>query len=93
MDSFLLKIIDKNDEDVWNDKFKLRYSHLENFKNFANKNNLSISLSTDDAAALSLAVINYISILNLKTGYLIFLPEICSESQIDYLEKVLPFYI
>ncbi len=42
---------------------------------------------------MSLASINYISILNLRsTGYLLYLPEICSEEQINYLENVLPFY-
>ena len=93
MDNFLLKIIDDNGKEVWDDKFKLMYVHLDSFAKFATKNNLSISLSTDEAAALSLADINYISILNLRsTGYLLYLPEICSEEQINYLENVLPFY-
>ena len=92
MDNFLLKIIDENGEEVWNDKFKLGYVHLDSFRKFATKNNLSISLSTDEAAALSLASINYISILNLRVGYLLYLPEICSEKQINYLKNVLPFY-
>lgn len=93
MDNFLLKIIDDNGKEVWDDKFKLMYVHLDSFAKFATKNNLSISLSTDEAAALSLASINYISILNLRsTGYLLYLPEFCSEEQINYLENVLPFY-
>ena len=92
MDNFLLKIIDENGEEVWNDKFKLGYVHLDSFRKFATKNNLSISLSTDETAALSLASINYISILNLRVGYLLYLPEICSKEQINYLENVLPFY-
>ena len=92
MDNFLLKIIDENGEEVWNDKFKLGYVHLDSFRKFATKNNLSISLSTDEAAALSLASINYISILNLRVGYLLYLPETCSEEQINYLKNVLPFY-
>lgn len=92
MDNFLLKIIDENGEEVWNDKFKLGYVHLDSFRKFATKNNLSISLSTDEAAALSLASINYISILNLRVGYLLYFPEICSEEQINYLENILPFY-
>ncbi len=93
MDNFLLKIIDDNGKEVWDDKFKLMYVHLDSFAKFATKNNLSISLSTDEAAALSLASINYISILNLRsTGYLLYLPEICSEEQINYLENLLPFY-
>ena len=93
MDNFLLKIIDDNGKEVWDDKFKLMYVHLDSFAKFATKNNLSISLSTDEAAALSLASINYISILNLRsTGYLLYLPEICSEEKINYLENVLPFY-
>ena len=92
MDNFLLKIIDENGEEVWNDKFKLGYVHLDSFRKFATKNNLNISLSTDETAALSLASINYISILNLRVGYLLYLPETCSEEQINYLENVLPFY-
>ena len=92
MDNFLLKIIDENGEEVWNDKFKLGYVHLDSFRKFATKNNLDISLSTDEAAALSLASINYISILNLRVGYLLYLPETCSEAQINYLKNVLPFY-
>ena len=92
MDNFLLKIIDENGEEVWNDKFKFGYVHLDSFRKFATKNNLDISLSTDEAAALSLASINYISILNLRVGYLLYFPEICSEEQINYLENVLPFY-
>ena len=92
MDNFLLKIIDENGEEVWDDKFKLGYVHLDSFRKFATKNNLDISLSTDEAAALSLASINYISILNLRVGYLLYFPEICSEEQINYLENVLPFY-
>lgn len=92
MDNFLLKIIDENGEEVWDDKFKLGYVHLDSFRKFAAKNNLSISLSTDETAALSLASINYISILNLRVGYLLYFPEICSEEQINYLENVLPFY-
>lgn len=92
MDNFLLKIIDENGEEVWNDKFKLGYVHLDSFRKFATKNNLNISLSTDEAAALSLASINYISILNLRVGYLLYLPETCSEEQINYLKNVLPFY-
>ena len=92
MDNFLLKIIDENGEEVWNDKFKLGYVHLDSFRKFATKNNLNISLSTDEAAALSLASINYISILNLRVGYLLYLPETCSEEQINYLENVLAFY-
>lgn len=92
MDNFLLKIIDENGEEVWDDKFKLGYVHLDSFRKFATKNNLSISLSTDETAALSLASINYISILNLRVGYLLYFPEICSEEQINYLENVLPFY-
>ena len=92
MDNFLLKIIDENGEEVWNDKFKLGYVHLDSFRKFATKNNLNISLSTDETAALSLASINYISILNLRVGYLLYFPEICSEEQINYLENVLPFY-
>ena len=92
MDNFLLKIIDENGEEVWDDKFKLGYVHLDSFRKFATKNNLDISLSTDEAAALSLASINYISILNLRVGYLLYFPKICSEEQINYLENVLPFY-
>ena len=92
MDNFLLKIIDENGEEAWDDKFKLGYVHLDSFRKFAAKNNLNISLSTDEAAALSLASINYISILNLRVGYLLYLPENCSEKQINYLENVLPFY-
>ena len=64
MDNFLLKIIDNNGKEVWNDKFKLGYVHLDSFRKFADKNNLNISLSTDEAAALALTQINYISILN-----------------------------
>ncbi len=92
MENLLLKIIDENGEEVWNDKFKLGYVHLDSFAKFATKNNLNISLSTDEAAALSLASINYISILNLRVGYLLYLPETCSEEQINYLENVLAFY-
>ena len=92
MDNFLLKIIDNNGKEVWNDKFKLGYVHLDSFRKFADLNNLNISLSTDEEAALSLASINYISILNLRVGYLLYFPEICSEEQINYLENVLPFY-
>ena len=92
MENLLLKIIDENGEEVCNDKFKLGYVHLDSFAKFATKNNLNISLSTDEAAALSLASINYISILNLRVGYLLYLPETCSEEQINYLENVLPFY-
>ena len=92
MDNFLLKIIDENGEEVWDDKFKLGYVHLDSFRKFATKNNLNISLSTDETAALSLASINYISILNLRVGYLLYLPEICNEQQINYFKNVLPFY-
>ena len=92
MDNFLLKIIDENGEEVWNDKFKFGYVHLDSFRKFATKNNLSISLSTDEASALSVASINYISILNLRVGYLLYLPEACSKEQINYLENVLSFY-
>ena len=92
MDNFLLKIIDNNGKEVWNDKFKLGYVHLDSFRKFADKNNLNISLSTDEAAALALTQINYISILNSRVGYLLFLPEVCSEEQVNYLENVLPFY-
>lgn len=92
MDNSFLKIIDENGEEVWNDKFKLGYVHLDSFAKFANKNNLSISLSADEAAALALAQINYISILNFRVGYLLYLPEVCSEEQVNYLENVLPFY-
>ena len=92
MDNFLLKIIDENGEEVWSDKFKFGYVHLDSFRKFATKNNLNISLSTDEAASLSLADINYISILNFRVGYLLYLPEVCSDEQINYLETVLPFY-
>ena len=92
MDNFLLKIIDENGEEVWNDKFKFGYVPLDSFRKFATKNNLSISLSTDEASALSVASINYISILNLRVGYLLYLPEACSKEQINYLENVLSFY-
>ena len=92
MDNFLLKIIDENGKEVWSDKFKFGYVHLDSFRKFATKNNLNISLSTDEAAALSLASINYISMLNLRVGYLLYLPEACSKEQISYLENVLPFY-
>ena len=37
MDNFLLKIIDENGEEVWNDKFKLGYVHLDSFRKFATK--------------------------------------------------------
>ena len=47
MDNFLLKIIDNNGKEVWNDKFKLGYVHLDSFRKFADKNNLNISLSTE----------------------------------------------
>ena len=79
MDIFLLKIIDENGEEVWNDKFKLGYVHLDSFRKFANVKNLDISLSTDETAALSLASISYISILNVKVGYGFYLPELCSK--------------
>ena len=92
MDNFLLKITDENGEEVWNDKFKLGYVHLDSFTKFATKNNLSISLSTDETAALSLASNNYTSILNLKVGYLFALPENFSEPLINYLEEQLPMY-
>lgn len=39
-----------------------------------------------------MAQINYISILNSRVGYLLYLPEVCSEEQVNYLENVLPFY-
>ena len=92
MDNFLLKIIDENGEEVWSDKFKFGYVHLDSFRKFANVKNLDISLSTDETAALSLASISYISILNVKVGYGFYLPELCSEKQIEYLEKYLPFF-
>ena len=91
MDNFLLKIIDNNGKEVWNDKFKLGHVHLDSFRKFADKNNLNISLSTDEMAALSLAAINYILILNFKVGYLLYLPELCSREQIDYLKNILLF--
>lgn len=91
MDNFLLKIIDNNGKEVWNDKFKLGYVHLDSFRKFADKNNLNISLSTDEMAALSLAAINYILILNFKVGYLLYLPELCSMEQIEYLRNNLLF--
>ena len=87
-----LKIIDENGEEVWSDKFKFGYVHLDSFRKFANSKNLNISLSTDETAALSLASISYISILNVKVGYGFYLPELCSEKQIEYLEKHLPFF-
>ena len=85
MDIFLLKIIDENGEEVWDENIEevrniIGYIHIDSFAKFATKNNLSIPLFTDEEAALSLASINYISILNLRsTGYLLYLPEICSE--------------
>ena len=91
MANFLLKIIDNNGKEVWNDKFKLGYVHLDSFRKFADLNNLNISLSTDEEAALSLVAINYITILNLKIGYLLYLPELCSREQIDYLKNILLF--
>ena len=91
MDNFLLKIIDNNGKEVWNDKFKLGHVHLDSFRKFADKNNLNISLSTDEMAALSLAAINYILILNFKVGYLLYLPELCSMEQIEYLRNNLLF--
>ena len=91
MDNFLLKIIDNNGKEVWNDKFKLGYVHLDSFRKFADKNNLNISLSTDEMAALSLAAINYILILNFKVSYLLYLPELCSMEQIEYLRNNLLF--
>ena len=98
MDIFLLKIIDENGEEVWDENIEevrniIGYIHIDSFAKFATKNNLSIPLFTDEEAALSLASINYISILNLRnTGYLLYLPKACSEQQINYFKNVLPFY-
>ena len=36
MDNFLLK--NENGEEVWDDKFKLGYVHLDSFRKFATKN-------------------------------------------------------
>lgn len=92
MENFLLKIINQDGKEIWNDMFKLKRTHLDSFKDFSDKNNIEIPLSSDQKAALALASMDYISILKQKFGYVFYLPEICSEKQIEYLEDKLDIY-
>ena len=92
MEKFLLKVINQDGKEIWNDMVRLRWTHLDSFKDFSNENNIEIPLSSDQKAALALASMNYTSILKHKFGYVFYLPEICSEKQIDYLENNLDFY-
>ena len=92
MENFLLKIINQDGKEIWNDMFKLKWTHLDSFKDFSDKNNIETPLSSDQKAALALASMDYISILNQKFGYVFYLPEICSENQIEYLEDKLDIY-
>lgn len=92
MENTLLRIIDRKGNIIWDDKFKIAYVHLDSFEKFAKKNNINIPLSTDENCALVLASMGFISILNIRVGYLSYLPETCSKEQIDYLEKELPFF-
>ena len=92
MENFLVRIIDPDGKEIWNDMSRLNYTHLDSFKEFSKKNNLAIPLSSDQDASLSMASMNYVSILNFKVGYAFYLPEVCSEKQIDRLENDLELY-
>ena len=92
MEKFLLKVINQDGEAIWNDLVRLKWTHLDSFKEFSKKNNVTIPLSSDQKAALALASINYTSILKHKFGYVFYLPETCSEKQIEYLDNNLEFY-
>ena len=91
MEKFLLKVINQDGEEIWNDLVRLKWTHLDSFKEFSKKNNVTIPLSSDQKAALALASINYTSILKHKFGYVFYLPETCSEKQIEYLDNNLEF--
>ena len=92
MNDFLLKIIDSSGNVAFDDKFKIGRVHLDSFREFSKENNLEIALSTDQMAALDLASKGYISILNVRIGYLFFLPSLNTLEQIKYLEEQIPNY-
>lgn len=91
MGNNLLTIVDLDGKEIWHDKFRFKWTHLDSFKEFAKDKNIILPFSSDSMAALTCASINYISILNIKVGYAIYLPESLSEKQINYLEENLPF--
>ena len=88
----LITIIDDKGEVVFERNFANNLRHLESIKEFALINDLTIDDVTEHKAALSLASDNYISILNLRCGYLFYLPEALSIEQIDYLNTLLPTF-
>ena len=88
----LITIIDGDGEVIFERDFAHNLRHLESIKEFALINNLVIDDVTEHKAALSLARDNYISILNLRCGYLFYLPEALSIKQIDYLDTLLPTF-
>ncbi len=93
MENFLLKVIDENGEEVLNDHKQLGKTHSNSFDQLGKMFN--IEFRTRNRADMALQVADerqFISIFNIKVGYIFILPETWSEGQINYLEKVLPLY-
>ena len=93
----LLKIIDAAGIELYKQKYVPLRVHLEGYKEFAKDFNLSISLTSNEAAAIGLISRGYISIENLivaykTTGCILYLPKNLTDEQIDYVEENLPYF-
>ncbi len=93
----LLKIINESGIELYKQKYIPLRVHLEGYKEFADKFNIPISLTSNEAAATGLISRGYISIENLIVAYktigcILYLPKDLTDEQIDYVEEKLPYF-
>lgn len=93
MERFLLKVIDETGGEILTDKQFTGKTHYDSFEELSKMVNVTFTTRNREKMALQLASEKqFITIFNIKVGYIFVLPENCSEGQIDYLEKSLSLY-
>ncbi len=80
MDNFLLKVIDENGIEIFDDKQAFGKTHYDSLEKLSKMINISFTTRNRETMALQLAEErNLTTIFNVKVGYLFVLPENCTE--------------